>query len=79
MKSFVFERDGAGVAVVVCDLIGVKRTYLDQAKAKIAETVELAPDRVLICCTHTHTGAQTGEDAYTSFVIERIADVVQLA
>ena len=79
VKSFVFERDGAGIAVVVCDLIGVKRTYLDQAKARIAETVGLAPDRVLICCTHTHTGAQTGEDAYTSFVIERIADVVRLA
>lgn len=79
VRSFVLERAGEGIAVVVCDLIGVKRVYLDRAKAQIAETVGLAPERVLICCTHTHTGAQTGEDAYTEFLIGRIADAVRLA
>ncbi len=78
VRSFVLEREGEGIAVVVCDLIGVKRPYLDRAKARIAEAVGLAPERVLICCTHTHTGAQTGEDAYTEFLIGRIADAVRL-
>ncbi len=59
VRSFVLERDGSGIAIVVCDLIGVARAYLDAAKARIAETTPLAPERVLICCTHTHTGAQT--------------------
>jgi hypothetical protein len=63
----------------VCDLIGVKRAALDRAKDRIAETVGLSPERVLICCTHTHTGAETGEDAYTEFLIGRIADAVRLA
>jgi hypothetical protein len=33
----------------------------------------------LICCTHTHTGAQTGDDDYTRFVVGRIGDAIRLA
>ena len=79
VRSFALEREGVGIAIAVCDLIGVKRIYLDRAIEKIADTIGLAPSNVLICCTHTHTGAQTGEDAYTNFVVERIADSVRLA
>jgi len=79
VRSFVLEGDTTGIAVVVCDLIGVKRTYLDRAKEKIKDAIGLSPSQVLICCTHTHTGARTGEDAYTEFMIERISDVVRLA
>lgn len=79
VRSFVVERGGEGVAIVVCDLIGVKRDYLDRAKERIAAETELSAERVLICCTHTHTGAVTGDDAYTAFLIDRIADAVRLA
>ena len=79
VRSFVLERDGTGIAIAVCDLVGVSRTYLDAAKARIAETTGLAPERVMICCTHTHSGAQTGDDAYTAFLVERIADSVRIA
>lgn len=79
VRSFVLERGDEGIAIVVCDLVGVSRTYLDRAKARIAETAGLAPERVLICCTHTHSGAQTGDDAYTEFLLERVADSVRLA
>jgi hypothetical protein len=79
VRAFCVERDGAAVAVAVCDLIGVKRTCLDRAKARIAQETDLPPDRVLISCTHTHTGAQTGDDPYTEGLIGRIADAVRLA
>ena len=70
-RSFVFEKGGEGIAVVVCDLIGVKRAFLDRARERITKDTGLDPERVIICCTHTHTGAQTGEDAYTEFLIGR--------
>jgi hypothetical protein len=79
VRAFVLERDGFGIAVAVCDLIGVKRAYLDRARERIAATVGLKPEQVLIACTHTHTGAATGEDAYTEFLIGRVADAVRLA
>ena len=79
VRSLVLERGGDGIAIVVCDLIGVARTYLDAAKARIADATGLTPERVLICCTHTHSGAQTGDDPYTEFLVKRIADSVRLA
>ena len=79
VRAFALENGGTGIAVAVCDLIGVKRAYLDRAKARIAETTGLAPEQVLISCTHTHTGAATGDDAYTEWLIGRIADAVRLA
>src|SRR5256885_3158906 len=79
VRAFALENGGSRIAVAVCDLIGVKRAYLDRAKARIAETTGLAPEQVLISCTHTHTGAATGDDAYTEWLIGRIADAVRLA
>lgn len=79
VRAFALERDGFGIAIAVCDVIGVRRKYLDRAKSRITETTGLAPEQVLICCTHTHTGPETGDDAYTEFMIGRIADCVRLA
>ncbi len=79
VRAFIVEGEGSAIGVVVCDLIGVKREHIDQAKALIAASIPLPPDRVLVCCTHTHSGAQTGDDPYTAFVVQRIADAVRLA
>ncbi|MCE5236902.1 hypothetical protein LLH23_00235 [bacterium] len=79
VRSFALEDSGAAVAVAVCDVIGVGRKYLDQAKARIAETTGLKPEQVLIACTHTHTGPETGDDAYTEWLGGRIADGVRVA
>ncbi|HEV2122034.1 MAG TPA: hypothetical protein VGW38_04565, partial [Chloroflexota bacterium] len=79
VRAFALEREGEGVAVAVCDLIGVKRDVLDRAKRRIAEATPLSPERVLISCTHTHTGPETGDDAYTESLAVKIADAVRLA
>ena len=79
VRAFAVEHGGAGIAVAVCDLVSCARTYLDRAKALIAESTPLSPDRVLIACTHTHTGPETGDDAYTAWLSQRIADAVRLA
>ncbi|MBT3267594.1 hypothetical protein HN371_10595 [Candidatus Poribacteria bacterium] len=78
-RSFVVGLGDEAIAVVVCDLIGIKRDQIDRAKAAIEDATGLPPARVLVCCTHTHTGAHTGDDAYTAFVVQRIADAVRLA
>jgi hypothetical protein len=77
--SFALENDGAGLAIAVCDVIGIDRRYLDQAKARITETTGLLPEQVIISCTHTHTGPETGDDAYTEWLWQRIADGVRIA
>lgn len=79
VRSFALENDGAGLAIAVCDVIGIDRRYLDQAKARITETTGLLPEQVLISCTHTHTGPETGDDAYTEWLWQRIGDGVRIA
>jgi len=79
VRSFALERDGKSLALAVCDVIGLDRKYLDPAKTQIAATCGLAPEQVLIACTHTHTGPETGDDPYTQFLAGRVADCVRLA
>jgi hypothetical protein len=79
VRSFVVESSGDAAAVAICDIIGLRREYLDQAKALITESTGLQPEQVLISCTHTHTGPHTGDDAYTEWLIKRIADAVSVA
>lgn len=79
VRSFALEDAGAALAIAVCDVIGISRLYLDQAKARIAETTGLQPEQVMIACTHTHTGPETGDDPYTDWLWGRIADGVRIA
>jgi hypothetical protein len=79
VRSFVLEDDGAAVAIAVCDIIGIDRKYLDQARERIAETTDLMPEQVMIACTHTHTGPVTGDDDYTQWLWRRISDGVRIA
>jgi Neutral/alkaline non-lysosomal ceramidase, N-terminal len=78
-RAFVLEGTGGAIAVVICDIIAIDRKYLDRAKAQIAESTGLRPSQVLIACIHTHTGPETGDDAYTEFLTGRIADAVRIA
>ncbi len=78
-RSFVLADDGSAIAVAVCDIIGINREYLDQARSLIAQTTGLPPEQVMIACTHTHTGPHTGDDEYTQWLWRRIADGVRIA
>ena len=76
VRAFAFEQEGEGVVIAVCDLIGIKREFLDQVKARVERAVGLTAARVLICCTHTHTGAEPSAKGYTDFLIGRIGDAI---
>ncbi len=47
------------VALVSCDLIGLPRIWVDEAKRLVYDRTGLPPDAVMIACTHTHTGPCT--------------------
>jgi len=44
------------LAVVALDLIALPAKDADQAKRRILDQTGLAPENVLICCSHTHEG-----------------------
>jgi hypothetical protein len=78
-RSIVFDDGETKLAIVVCDLIGVGRAYLDQAKLLIEQRCGIPPTNVLVSCTHTHTGPEVEDMGYGGILVQKIADSVQLA
>ncbi|MCD6361470.1 MAG: neutral/alkaline non-lysosomal ceramidase N-terminal domain-containing protein [Armatimonadetes bacterium] len=54
--AIALEQGDEACAMVVADLIGVKREVSDAVRARVAELSDLPPEKVLICTTHTHWG-----------------------
>ncbi len=79
------------VALVVCDLLGIHRSVVEEAKARIGKELSIPPSHVVISATHTHsaTSAIGGQPRgyhsdiemsdYERFVAGRIADGVRRA
>jgi len=57
-KAMVIDSDGTRLALVACDLICLDRETTVPAKDLILERTGIAPERVLACATHTHTGPE---------------------
>ncbi len=57
--AFTFDAGDRAVLLIVCDLIYLPSHLVDQAKTIIAERIGVPADRVVISCTHTHTGPAT--------------------
>ena len=59
-RAIVFDAaDGARVCLVVCDLLGMTRTFADPVRDAVGEALGLPRAAVLTACTHTHAGPST--------------------
>jgi hypothetical protein len=74
---------GEGLVLVSCDLIALGREVCDLAKESIANRCGMGPERVMISCTHIHTGPNTGsifssraDDEYLAGIPAAISDAV---
>jgi len=84
-KALVLQNEDTAIAIVVCDIIGTYREYLDMAKARASEMTGIpatassspAPIRTM---AHTLQLARLPmETEYTEWAMERTADAVRLA
>jgi len=58
-SAAVFEMDGRRAALIACDLVGVDRAITAEVRARVQKVAGLAPESVMVCCTHTHSGPAT--------------------
>src|SRR5262245_60510812 len=58
-RAVVLEADRERLVLVSCDLIGVLQETTDAVRATVRERLGVPPERVLIACTHTHSGPNT--------------------
>lgn len=68
-KAVVLDDGKTKVALVTCDLIGLPRAVVVEARRIIAEKTGIAPDNTMISATHSHTGpAVLGDSALDDLV-----------
>lgn len=87
-RCLVLDDGRTQLALVMCDLLGIHRSVSIEACKLIQQDSGLAPERVLISATHTHSATSAlGQrytldqppDDYQRFVARRIADGVKRA
>jgi neutral ceramidase len=54
-KALVLEQGGTKIVIVACDLVGIPRQTIDEARSLLKQQLGLAPDHIMISATHTHT------------------------
>jgi hypothetical protein len=88
-RCLVLDDDRTTLAFAVIDSVSVNREVLDEAKRLAAESTGIAPERMMMSATHTHSGPSArgasafnfGKplDDYQAFLARRIADGVRRA
>ena len=87
-RALVVDDGERKVAIVVCDLLGLRGTLSVEARRQIQEKTGIPVEHVLVAATHTHSaGDALGDryrlkeplDDYQKFVASRIADAVVMA
>src|SRR5437867_8704603 len=80
-RALVLDDGETRLAVVVVDSCMLPRGVIDEAKRRIQESSAIAPERVLVSATHTHSAAASAailqsepDPAYPPFLARRISD-----
>ncbi len=55
-RCFLFDNGRARGALVVLDLVGIHERWAAEAQRRVAAAADVVPERVVVACTHTHSG-----------------------
>ena len=61
VKAVALEEQGEACALVVCDTINLDRSDVLAIRKKAQDLCGIAPEKILVWATHTHTGGPTWE------------------
>ena len=59
-RAAAFEQNGKKAVIVSCDLIGVTPDIVQQVKQLVAKQTAVPYENIMLHCTHTHSGPNTG-------------------
>ncbi|MEX1254869.1 MAG: neutral/alkaline non-lysosomal ceramidase N-terminal domain-containing protein [Dehalococcoidia bacterium] len=82
-RALVLDDAEGAVAVVACDLLGVDRRMVARARQLAGDATGIAPERILIAGTHTHSGpvvlARDPDDPLLQVLAGHIAGAIAAA
>ena len=59
-RAMAFEAGGEPAVIVSCDICVIYRESTERVCALVHEATGVPAERVMVCCTHTHSGPETG-------------------
>jgi hypothetical protein len=59
-RAMAVQREDRRAVVIACDLVGVTLETTRRVRSLLGGSLDLAPDEVMICCSHTHSGPAPG-------------------
>jgi hypothetical protein len=71
IRTMVVESEGKKIAIVGADIISFAREYVDPLLDEITTQTGIAPEAILVSCSHTHNGPYTQDRDYAFSVINR--------
>ncbi len=80
-RAMAVEQNGERLVLVSCDLIGVTADIARKVRELVREKTGLAPERLMVACSHTHSGPNGGrytgwgapDEPYIELLPDRIA------
>ena len=54
-EAVFFESGGSRAVIISNDVIQIPTESCDKVRAAVAERLDMAPENILICATHSHT------------------------
>lgn len=81
-KALILDDARMNIAIIALDLIGLYRENVDSIRSKIQDQLGINKNRILISCSHTHSGPSTLglfcelDNAYFSLLEEKIPKAV---
>jgi len=80
-KALVLDDGNERLALIVCDLIGLGKGIVNDARKRIRELTGIKEENIMVTSTHTHTGPDLGfvEEACIENLKSQIAGAVYVA
>jgi hypothetical protein len=86
-RAVVFNDGGAAVAILSMDLIALPQDLVQQIREGIAREVGLAPEAIMLNCSHTHGGPNLGvynamgsrDPAYVDVLVRKLVGMTRQA
>ncbi len=75
-RALVLDDGATALALVVVDNLGVGREVAEEAKSLAAQRCGLAPEKILLAATHTHSAPSCGAEPYRKIVVDGIVESI---
>ena len=75
-RALVLDDGTTTLALVVVDNLGVAREVGDEARSLAAQRCGIAPEKILLASTHTHSAPSSSAASYRALLIDGIAESI---